>query len=336
MRNPICFAVLASLLSLVPCAQAQQASQQENLRTCLTGKFRALCRYDLLTPEERAQVRTAELRENLAVCLTGRFRALCNYAELTAEQVVSVRRAEEAENRSTCLSGKYPVLCRYDLLSPQELDRTRAAEKAENLRVCLDGRYPVLCQRGLLTPEQAGQAAAAEAKVPAASPAPVTSSNESSCRESSIVSPTPFMGNNGEVFKLADGSYWEVKYEYEYMYEYYPEVVICPLRGKLHVRGKSLDVQQITSSRATPPTAGIPERGTITPDVIESRIDGEFTGWEGETIFKLQNGQMWQQSSYAYKYKYAYSPKVLIYKSGAVYKMRVDGMDGDIAVQRIK
>lgn len=42
------------------------------------------------------------------------------------------------------------------------------------------------------------------------------------CYESSIVSPSPFMGNNGEIFKLADGSLWEVKFEYEYLYEYLP------------------------------------------------------------------------------------------------------------------
>jgi|SoiMethySBSTD1v2_1073268.scaffolds.fasta_scaffold723574_1 hypothetical protein len=82
---------------------------------------------------------------------------------------------------------------------------------------------------------------------------------------------------------------------------------------------------------ATPP----PEQGA-TPAVIESRIDGEFTGWEGETIFKLLNGQIWQQSSYAYKYKYAYSPKVLIYKSGATYRMKVDGVDTEISVRRLK
>jgi len=55
------------------------------------------------------------------------------------------------------------------------------------------------------------------------------------CYESSIVSPSPFMGNNGQIFKLADGSLWEVKYEYEYLYEYYPSVVICPSRGRLIV-----------------------------------------------------------------------------------------------------
>lgn len=31
-------------------------------------------------------------------------------------------------------------------------------------------------------------------------------------------------------------------------------------------------------------------------DVVESRIDGEFTGWRGRTIVKLENGQKWQQS----------------------------------------
>lgn len=70
--------------------------------------------------------------------------------------------------------------------------------------------------------------------------------------------------------------------------------------------------------------------------VVESRIDGEFKGWDGETLFKLQNGQIWQQSSYAYTYHYAYSPGVLIYPSGGGYKMRVDGVDKVISVRRLK
>ena len=69
---------------------------------------------------------------------------------------------------------------------------------------------------------------------------------------------------------------------------------------------------------------------------IETRIDGEFEGWEGETIFKMQNGTIWQQASYAYKYKYAYSPKVLIFgKSDGTY-MKVDGINDEIRVRRIK
>lgn len=72
------------------------------------------------------------------------------------------------------------------------------------------------------------------------------------------------------------------------------------------------------------------------PAVIETQIEGEFEGWSGDTIFKLANGQIWQQSSYAYTYHYAYRPKVLIYKTGAVYQMKVDGVGDAIQVKRLK
>ncbi len=65
------------------------------------------------------------------------------------------------------------------------------------------------------------------------------------CHRSSIISPVPFMGND-EVFKLADGSLWKVMFEYQYMYEYYPSVVICPSRGELRVNGKSLSVTPVS------------------------------------------------------------------------------------------
>ncbi len=29
---------------------------------------------------------------------------------------------------------------------------------------------------------------------------------------------------------------------------------------------------------------------------------GTFNGWDGETIFNLDNGQVWQQSQYDYMY----------------------------------
>jgi hypothetical protein len=89
--------------------------------------------------------------------------------------------------------------------------------------------------------------------------------------------------------------------------------------------------QNATRSSAAPPRAA-----AVTPDVIETQIDDDFEGWEGETIFKMRNGQIWQQSSYAYTYHYAYAPKVLIYRAGGVYKMKVDGVSGEISVRRLK
>lgn len=69
---------------------------------------------------------------------------------------------------------------------------------------------------------------------------------------------------------------------------------------------------------------------------IEGRISGEFEGWDGDTVFKLTNGQIWQQSSYAYTYHYAYRPEVLIYSTNGGCKLKVDGVDDSIFVKRLK
>lgn len=71
-------------------------------------------------------------------------------------------------------------------------------------------------------------------------------------------------------------------------------------------------------------------------NVIETQIDGDFEGWEGETIFKMMNGQIWQQSSYDYAYHYAYSPEVLIYEFDGSWIMRVEDVDETINVTQLK
>ena len=40
------------------------------------------------------------------------------------------------------------------------------------------------------------------------------------CYESVVRTPSPFMGNNGEMFQLADGSLWEVKYVQDNVWEH--------------------------------------------------------------------------------------------------------------------
>jgi hypothetical protein len=76
---------------------------------------------------------------------------------------------------------------------------------------------------------------------------------------------------------------------------------------------------------------------TKTQSVIESQIDGEFEGWDGETVVKLTNGQIWIQMEYYYEYNYAYRPEVLVYKSpSGGWKMRVEGIKKAISVERLK
>lgn len=69
---------------------------------------------------------------------------------------------------------------------------------------------------------------------------------------------------------------------------------------------------------------------------IESTISGEFEGWSGETIFKLDNGQIWEQAEYSYTYTYSYRPEVTIYQTRSGCRMKVEGEDETILVRRIK
>lgn len=77
-----------------------------------------------------------------------------------------------------------------------------------------------------------------------------------------------------------------------------------------------------------------PSRGS--GGAIETQVDGDFNGWEGETVVKLMNGQIWQQSGYYYHYHYTFMPKVLIYSSGGGFKMKVDGVEKAVGVVRLK
>lgn len=101
----------------------------------------------------------------------------------------------------------------------------------------------------------------------------------------------------------------------------------------LQLSGLLLD----SAKRMMNPTQQLPNRAVpAAGDKIESQIDGDFEGWEGETVVKLTNGQIWQQAAYAYTYHYAYRPKVTIYKTDSGFKMQVEGLKDSLLVKRIK
>lgn len=115
----------------------------------------------------------------------------------------------------------------------------------------MDGNYPTLCNSSLLSYQDKQATIKAEAialkrpKESTANGSPKSSSRNGACYESSIVKPSQFMGNDGEIFKLDDGSLWEVKYEYECLYEYYPDVIICLSKGEVVIDGKSFGVEHV-------------------------------------------------------------------------------------------
>lgn len=90
-----------------------------------------------------------------------------------------------------------------------------------------------------------------------------------------------------------------------------------------------LSIQFATRSKASP-----------TPDcdpVIETEISGDYNGWNNEVIYKMTNGQIWQQAGYHYHYHYAYRPEVMIYptKHGCHIKVEDDDDEG-VDVTRLK
>lgn len=129
-----------------------------------------------------------------------------------------------------------------------------------------------------------------------------------------------FNGFDDEMaFELTDGTvYCQSVYKYHYHYAYRPNV-------KIYSNGSSeiivpdgindyVEVQQTTA--------------------IKSKIISDFNGWAGDTIFELQNGQIWKQDKYQYKYFYSYRPTAIIVNVGSHHIMTVKGKS--IRVRRIK
>lgn len=112
-----------------------------------------------------------------------------------------------------------------------------------------------------------------------------------------------FNGWTGEtVVELSDGSFWiQSHFYFNFCYSFNPIVKLVNENGstKMYINGcgdEGFSVRPISN-------------------VIKSRIDGEFKGWDGETIFKLKNGTIWKQKNYSYWYKYANNPECTVFNN---------------------
>jgi len=91
----------------------------------------------------------------------------------------------------------------------------------------------------------------------------------------------------------------------------------------------------VTATPPPPPQTYVPPRSSCSP-AIESSISGDFNGFDGDAVFKLQNGQIWEQAEYEYDYEYAFQPDVTIYETSGGCKMKVEDMDETVLVKRVK
>jgi hypothetical protein len=76
--------------------------------------------------------------------------------------------------------------------------------------------------------------------------------------------------------------------------------------------------------------------GTVTPNVVESYITSDFDGLDHGNVYKLVNGQIWEQTEYWIWVWVWVNPKVLIWNDGGIYRMKVEGIDHPVMVRRIK
>lgn len=281
--------VRAGVLLLCLLATFDQAiarsDRQQNLATCLSGKYPALCDHSKLTPEQLREAVAAEKRENLKICMTGKYPALCDHDKLSSEEAARVRAAERAENLKVCLIGKYPALCNHDILTPEQLQSVRTAEASENLKICLDGRFPTLCKHAMLTQDERTRVATAEKKA-----APARRQLEQriaerratgDCESHSIEE----IEGDGKIIKLDDGSLWEVDDVDTVTTSIWlpvSEVVVC--------QGKMVNVDDDESVQVTPillegsAPAGSASRPSY---IVEAAAEDETFVINGE-IFKAK------------------------------------------------
>lgn len=73
------------------------------------------------------------------------------------------------------------------------------------------------------------------------------------CTTTTVMAPSPLMGNHGEIFRIAEGAIYEVVGSYEYLYAYYPSVIICANLGKMQVEGKTVSIRALQAVQRTAP-----------------------------------------------------------------------------------
>ncbi len=74
-----------------------------------------------------------------------------------------------------------------------------------------------------------------------------------------------------------------------------------------------------------------------TPDEFSARYDGDFSGWSGQTLFKLENGQVWKQAQTG-RVSFRRSRPMITIRKGAFgsFRLSVEGLNRTIRVKRIK
>jgi hypothetical protein len=180
-------------------------------------------------------------------------------------------------------------------------------------------------------------------------------SNAQACFRTSVMAPTPLMGNHGEIFRTLEGAIFEVVGSYEYLYAYYPDVTICPDRGRMLVEGKTVGIRalgkpvpqtnQQEPRRGTQPSVPARPRGSRSNDApiqVLLRISGcdyfVADGPNGLYVLEWYGGYDPDKGDGIYGDIRSYGFKNVIYSNGREGRIYVDdyALSGDSALERLK
>jgi len=116
------------------------------------------------------------------------------------------------------------------------------------------------------------------------------------------------------------------------------------VKSSLHAKDETPTVSQAplpapvaapSASTAAAFGAAMLAPSTPEPKKIESRISGSFTGWSGKTLFRLENGQVWQQAEPGVFAAKMQDPTVVIKKLAFGYLLTIPGDSDTVFVRRI-
>lgn len=81
-----------------------------------------------------------------------------------------------------------------------------------------------------------------------------------------------------------------------------------------------------------------PDKGDEKRSTVTSKLVGKFSGWDGQTVFKLENGMIWAQKSKKKFHTEEIENPVVIIEPGmfGVWRLSIEGIDEDVRVVRIQ
>jgi len=70
--------------------------------------------------------------------------------------------------------------------------------------------------------------------------------------------------------------------------------------------------------------------------VTESELEGACRSWDGQTVFRLANGEIWRQCSFRLRKLYLSCPAVRVWRVGRYCWLELEGAGEILPVKRVE